>query len=321
MSNFSRIEPAYTSKNDCRLIWQGSNGDEHAVILEKNEIDTLVDILKKDSTGKVELSDQFSQVLINSDVTQFRLQSGVTFEVSTSVLKKYVLEYLEIAHEPQYVRMYSKEFYPSIEIQSEPTQKSEKLSSKSNSILDAILSEKLSKTQSDSDLFKVMSNRRSTRKFDKSRFVESWKVDKILAAADTAPTAGNFQGFEVFYVKDKKAKEALIEAANKQSFVNAPVVLIFCTNPSRVKINFPKDILEKFSLQDATLAAAYSQLAASALGLSSIWIGMIDEEKIKKILNTELRPSSILCIGYPITKRPPKSRRNLKDLIHVLDSV
>ena len=31
-------------------------------------------------------------------------------------------------------------------------------------------------------------------------------VDKILAAADTAPTAGNFQGFKVFYIKNQKAK-------------------------------------------------------------------------------------------------------------------
>jgi nitroreductase len=74
----------------------------------------------------------------------------------------------------------------------------------------------------------------------------------------------------------------------------------------------------KFSLQDATLAAAYSQLAASALGLSSIWIGMIDEDKVMQIIGTKLRPSSILCIGYPQKKRPPKSRRKLKDLIHEL---
>ena len=75
----------------------------------------------------------------------------------------------------------------------------------------------------------------------------------------------------------------------------------------------------KFSNQDATLAAAYSQLAASALGLSSIWIGMFDEEKVKEIIGTELRPTSILCIGYPIKKRPAKLRRQLKELIHVVD--
>jgi nitroreductase len=97
------------------------------------------------------------------------------------------------------------------------------------------------------------------------------------------------------------------------------VVLVFCKDPSRVKINFPPEILAKFSLQDATLAAGYSQLAASALGLSSIWIGMIDEEKVKQIIGTDLTPSSILCIGYPHQKRLPKSRRKLKDLVHVIE--
>ena len=84
-------------------------------------------------------------------------------------------------------------------------------------------------------------------------------------------------------------------------------------------MNFPPEILAKFSLQDATLAAGYSQLAASALGLSSIWIGMIDEEKVKQIIETDLRPSSILCIGYPQKKRQAKSRRKLKELIRVIE--
>lgn len=89
-------------------------------------------------------------------------------------------------------------------------------------------------------------------------------------------------------------------------------------NPSRVRMNFPPQILAKFSLQDATLAAAYSQLAASALGLSSIWIGMMDEQKVAQILGTQLVPSSILCIGYPKKSKAPKSRRKLKDLVRVI---
>ena len=111
-------------------------------------------------------------------------------------------------------------------------------------------------------------------------------------------------------------KAELVEAANKQPYVNAPVVLVFCMNPERIKMNFPPSILRKFSLQDATLAAAYSQLAAHALGLSSIWIGMIDEEKIMSILNTKFVPSSILCLGYPQKLLQPKPKRNLMGLIH-----
>ncbi|HKO39714.1 MAG TPA: nitroreductase family protein [Nitrososphaeraceae archaeon] len=68
-------------------------------------------------------------------------------------------------------------------------------------------------------------------------------------------------------------------------------------NPSRVKMKFSSETLKKFSIQDATLAAAYAQLAAHFLGLSSIWIRMIDEIKVMEIIGTNLQPSSILCIG------------------------
>jgi len=167
------------------------------------------------------------------------------------------------------------------------------------------------------DLFTVMSKRRSTRKFS-DKIVETVKIDKIIAAADTAPTAGNFQGFEIFYVKSPAKKQQLVEACNNQPYVNAPVVLVFCKNPSRVKFDFPEEILKKFAIQDATLAAGYSQLAAQALGLSSIWIGMFDEQKVMKVINTKLIPSSVLCIGYPKQDKFPKPRRNLKELVHVV---
>ena len=168
----------------------------------------------------------------------------------------------------------------------------------------------------DTDLFAVMAKRRSTRKFS-NKPVETTKIDKIIAAADTAPTAGNYQGFEIFYVKSPEKKKLLVEACNNQPYVDAPVVLIFCKNPSRMKFDFSDYILKKFAIQDATLAAGYSQLAAQALGLSSIWIGMFDEQKIMDILETDLVPSSVLCIGYPEQTKFPKPRRNLKDLVHV----
>lgn len=165
------------------------------------------------------------------------------------------------------------------------------------------------------NLFNVMLNRRSQRKFE-DKEVEDWKMEMIFAAADTAPTAGGFQGFEIFRVKNPEVKLKLAEAANRQPYVNAPVVLVFCMDPSRVKMNFPPEIIRKFSVQDATLAAAYAQLAAHALGLSSVWIGMIDEKKAMQALGTDLVPSSILCLGYPQKMLQPKPKRNLVDLIH-----
>ncbi|MFB5600282.1 MAG: nitroreductase family protein [Nitrososphaeraceae archaeon] len=166
-----------------------------------------------------------------------------------------------------------------------------------------------------SNIFNVMLNRRSQRRFE-AKEVEEWKIELILAAADTAPTAGGFQGFEIFHVINKEIKSELVKAANNQPYVNSPLVLVFCKNPSRVEMNFPEETRRKFSLQDATLAASYAQLASHALGLSSIWIGMIDENMVMKILNTDLVPSSILCIGYPKKILQPKPKRSLKELIH-----
>lgn len=319
---FSGVEPSYTSKDGCRLVWKGVDEDDSdAVILNKNELEQLVEILKQDSTGEVELEDQISNILINSDVTQFNLKDHDLLEVKTTLLQEKILEYAKVPHEPKYIHISTKEFYPSVTIRKDEEEpKKEEKKKAGMSLLQAILTTKSKKPSelSQSDLFRIFSTRRSTRKFSKIK-VEEWMVDKILAAADVAPTAGNFQGFQVFYIKNKHTKEALVEAANNQPYVNAPVVLVFCMDPSRVKMKFPPEILEKFAIQDATLAAAFSLLAASGLGLSSIWIGMIDEEKVKSILGTDLRPSSILCIGYPDKQKPPKTRRKLKELIQVVE--
>lgn len=322
---FHRTEPPYTSPNGCRLVWRGiDEDDEYVVILNRDELNQLVEILKNNTTGKIELEDQVSRILVNSDITQFELEHGF-LAVETTILRRLVLEYAKVLHQPQTLRFNSREFYHRYEakqvideLKKDPSEISS--ATPEQSLLQAILSLDPHKSREDlleSDLFRVFATRRSTRRFERTR-VEEWKVDKILAAADTAPTAGNFQGFQVFYIKNSSVKEALVEAANNQPYVNAPVVLVFL-DPTRIKMKFPPTILEKFSLQDATLAASYAQLAASGVGLSSIWIGMINEEKVKSILGTDLRPSSILCAGYPAIRRPPKSRRKLKELIKVIE--
>ena len=320
---FSKIEASYTSKDGCRLVWKGvEEDDSDTIILNKKELEQLIDLLKGGSAGEVELEDQVSRIIINSDVTEFNLKDHNLLEVKTPDLQKHVLDYAKIPHAPQYIYISPKEYYPSISIRKyDEPKKVDETKSTQISLLEAILASKPKKTSRDipqSDLSRIFATRRSTRKFLKTK-IEGWMIDKILAAADTAPTAGNFQGFKVFYIKNQKTKEALVEAANNQPYVNAPVVLVFSMDPSRVKMNFPPEILEKFSIQDATLAAAFSLLAASGLGLSSIWIGMIDEEKVKSILGTNLKPSSILCIGYPEKRRSPKTRRNLKELIQVVE--
>ncbi|TBR10219.1 MAG: hypothetical protein EPO62_03800 [Candidatus Nitrosotenuis sp.] len=94
MAEFSRIESSYSSKDACRLIWRGNDEDEeHVVFLNRGEIDRLYDILSKNTAGQVELEDEFSSILVNSDITQFRLSESKLFEVKTQVLKKHLEEF------------------------------------------------------------------------------------------------------------------------------------------------------------------------------------------------------------------------------------
>ena len=98
-----------------------------------------------------------------------------------------------------------------------------------------------------SNIFNVMLNRRSQRKFE-DKEIKTWKIEIIFASADISPTAGGFQGFEIFHIiKEACIKKKLVTAANNQPYVNAPMNWRFGTNHNRIKMNFPEDILHKFS--------------------------------------------------------------------------
>jgi len=115
-------------------------------------------------------------------------------------------------------------------------------------------------------------------------------------------------------IEDQKKKEKLIDATYGQEYVNSSLVLVFCSDPKRIKFmgNRGKSLL---SVQDATIAASYAQLAATALGLSSVWVGHFKEKAVVKILKTKLRPVVILPIGYGNEKPSPKKSQKMKDLI------
>ena len=135
-----------------------------------------------------------------------------------------------------------------------------------------------------------------------------------------APSSGGLQTFEIYQVKDKKTKELLAVAAMDQTFlVDAPLVLVFCTNPSRSVDRYGKRS-ELFSIQDATIATAYAQITTYALGLATVWLGAFDEEKVAKLLKIPQgqRPISILPIGYPNETPKEKTTRGANDLLHIV---
>ena len=164
-----------------------------------------------------------------------------------------------------------------------------------------------------------LSKRRSIRSFKDDTIDES-KLNRIIEASNLAPSSGGLQTFEIYQIKNPEIKERLVAAAKDQTFIaQAPLVLVFCANPSRSVERFGERS-QFFSVQDATIATAYAQLAVHALGLSAVWVGAFDEKKVSDIMKLPQgqRPVSILPIGYENEKPKDKTTRGTRDLLHVI---
>jgi len=167
------------------------------------------------------------------------------------------------------------------------------------------------------DFFDAVTKRHSVRAYAKKPIGEG-KLKQILEAANSAPSAHNSQAYEIFIAKDEAKKVALLESSSASSYAaDVSVVLVFCANPKR--LNSSNSIrVTNMSMQDATIAAAYTQLAATSLGLASVWIGSFDTNIIMKVLGNPagLIPVAVIPIGYPAESPAPKPRRPLNDLVH-----
>ena len=166
------------------------------------------------------------------------------------------------------------------------------------------------------DVFEAIRQRQSIRTFQ-GREIEPEKLQMLLAAIDQAPSAGNLQAYQVWLVRDHTVKQLLVRAALEQEFIaQAPMVLVFSTAPARAaKYGARGETL--YTLQDATVGAAYAQLAATALGLGSCWVGAFNEEMVSKVLHLppDQKPVAMLPVGYPAENTRRTSRRPLEELV------
>jgi nitroreductase len=164
------------------------------------------------------------------------------------------------------------------------------------------------------DLLKL---RHSVRAFEATP-VEPEKLSAVLEAADSAPSAGNLQAYEIYLVTTPRIRAALARAA-KQSFIaEAPVLLVFFANPGRSARKYGARGKELYAPQDAAIAATYAQLRATDLGLASVWVGAFDDDAVCDAVSApaEWVPAAILPIGYPAEEPEPSPRRSVADLLH-----
>jgi len=136
------------------------------------------------------------------------------------------------------------------------------------------------------ELIEVIKKRKSVRSFKKDD-ISNEILNEIISLARKSPSAGAIRGYEAIITRQKLNR------------IEAPVYLVICANPEAYA-KYGDRGRNLYSIQDATIFGAYLQLILVDKGLASVWIGAFKEEKIKGILNTNLRPIAVIAIGYEL---------------------
>ncbi len=171
------------------------------------------------------------------------------------------------------------------------------------------------------DFFATVRHRHSIRHYQSDMPVEREKLHAILEMACAAPSAGDLQSYHIFVVTDEGRRARLSEAAFGQAFLaEAPACLVFCSDPQRAQEKYGARGRELYALQDATIAAAYAQLAAVAAGLGSTWVGHFDEDAVRAVVAApgHLVPVALISLGYPAEIPEPTPRRPLGEVVTYL---
>ncbi len=168
--------------------------------------------------------------------------------------------------------------------------------------------------------------RRSIRKYqDKS--VPEADVHRLLDLARHSPSSMNGQPWHFVVIRERRIKKDIAEIKNrycpaeKRSYAadfleTAPVIIVICIDTAR---SFGRD------LENSVLAAAHLVLAARAAGLGSVYMSAYTAEEpelaveIGRALHLpkDIKPVTILPLGYPDEVPQPKTLRPLEEMIHV----
>ena len=144
------------------------------------------------------------------------------------------------------------------------------------------------------ELDEVLKNRKSCRQFNDRR-IPFDTFDAIQWAGASAPYASGGPRRNTHIIFDPAQKLRMRDACYNQEYVadaGAVFVLLGTDTGAMLSSGHPKYVF------DCAAAAMCMDLMAVSLGLATCWIGHFDWKKVKKVCETEHRPTIILLVGY-----------------------
>jgi nitroreductase len=158
-------------------------------------------------------------------------------------------------------------------------------------------------------LYEAMNSRRSVRKY-KPDPVPRDTLEKIIAAAMSAPSGNNEQGWIFVAVDDRAMKGKIAEAAQWGRFIEeaGACVAIFCDR------NAPCEV------EDCSAATENLLLAAVAEGLGACWVNSYREEHapaVEELLNCPYTHELVVlvAVGAPAGETPVPKKKTLEECL------
>ena len=161
------------------------------------------------------------------------------------------------------------------------------------------------------DFLELAQSRWSVRNYD-ARSVEQEKLDRILEAARLAPTGANRQPQRLFVLCSEEAL-ARVRAATRMAF-NAPLVIVVCAKVDEAWHNERETVMRgttcdtyNVAEMDASIVCDHMQLAATEVGLGTLWVRGYDTQSILDAFEFPqgVVPMCILDVGYPAPEAKP----------------
>jgi len=162
------------------------------------------------------------------------------------------------------------------------------------------------------DFLEIFYKRRSIRKFTEES-VSREDLITLLKAGMSGPSGMNAQPWEFVVITEK---DVLTKFRKNLIFAKMVAPAAICVLGSkRMQTNKAGD---KFWEQDCSAATENILLAATAMGLGAVWIGIhpvhIFERQVKSILNlpTGVTPFNLIMVGHPAEEREPRTQYDAK---------
>jgi nitroreductase len=157
------------------------------------------------------------------------------------------------------------------------------------------------------DVFDAIKSRRSIRVYA-SKPVADDLVHRIIAAGMQSPSAGNEQPWEFLVIRDRSVLRAIAAGhPYAEMAAEAPVAILVCADMTRVKHR-------DYWPHDCAAAAQTMLLAAHALGLGSVWVGIYPRDArlatLREIISLPegIIPFCLLPVGFPGEHKEPEDR-------------